>query len=342
MTTAAVATAIGFGSSLLGIISFGSDAFASRREGQAASVVRIGVALDKSGGTSNAGGDLPRVRLWNAGGEFLGRNIDPGDIRDGESRDITVYHSGNNGQQAPYMLLSASDNAICIAYTTITWPDGGHYAWLGDWGDLCDKSWYHSNLYVPGTNHTPACTWIDRNRDKPHTGFQLHFPDFAGEKWEDEEAQRNHLCSGIPFGVHTEPNPESINIWSRKRDSNEETHGAIPEKDRLQIRQGRGSLRKRSRNMRRNTEFHNVVIDGSTRRTATHLCESEGSEGPDYANTIEGLFCRMSDKTLWPICSETIHDNCFNTDPAIQQLIINGLTTRDSPYSAVSYWGTNA
>lgn len=29
------------------------------------------------------------------------------------------------------------DDAQCIAFATVVWPDSSHYAWVGDWGSEC-------------------------------------------------------------------------------------------------------------------------------------------------------------------------------------------------------------
>ncbi|KPM38675.1 hypothetical protein AK830_g7877 [Neonectria ditissima] len=89
----------------------------------AKSVIKIGIGLDTKNGLNNAGGDLPDVRLFNEDGDFLGMSADPGDIDDGSTKEISIDHDGDNGQQATYALFSANDDAICIAYASITWPD---------------------------------------------------------------------------------------------------------------------------------------------------------------------------------------------------------------------------
>ncbi|KAK4677392.1 hypothetical protein QC764_405770 [Podospora pseudoanserina] len=61
------------------------------------------------------------------------------------------------------------------------------------------------------------------------------------------------------------------------------------------------------------------------------------SMGPDFANDAEGLFCRMSDKTLWVFCDGVhITDNCFNPD--LQQVVVGGKVTRDKKYGKVMSW----
>jgi hypothetical protein len=96
-------------------------------------VVRLQVRLNISNGLSNAGGDLPDIRLFNEVGEFLGASYDPGFIEDGPTgTDIRVQQSAE--QQAAYALFTANENAIFIAYLSIVWPGEQKFGWTGDLG----------------------------------------------------------------------------------------------------------------------------------------------------------------------------------------------------------------
>lgn len=79
-----------------------------------------------------------------------------------------------------------------------------------------------------------------------------------------------------------------------------------------------------------------LVLDhgNNGQHSAAKLCSSPTSMGPDFANDAEGLFCRMSDKTLWVFCDGVhITDNCFNPD--LQQVVVGGKVTRDRKYGKV-------
>lgn len=333
---AAAIEIIGVVSGLLGLVQFGIDNFAAPET--AASKLKIGVGLDIAGGLNNAGGDLPDVRLWNEGGEFLGISADPGKIDDGSTKEITVSHKGDNGQQATYALFSANTDAICVAYVSITWPDGNEYGWIGDWGRQCGATWYFSSLYIKGTEHQPDCMWIDSNGDQPQTGFQVHFPEFvtqsAGELPEGKD--ENYFCNaGPPFAIRTDRDPNGVRYWtSKKRDGIAEAF-APPTKSKLPRRQApedttnNGTVSALGQDQ--------LVVDNNPSHPTASLCESQSSVGPDFANIADGQFCRMSDKTLWPICDEQITDSCFNLD--IQELVINGIAARTQKYDKVLTWG---
>jgi hypothetical protein len=331
---------IGVVSGGLGIIQFGMDNFAPKDE--VGSTIRIGVGLDYAGGLNNAGGNLPDVRLFNEAGGFLGITADPGDVNDGGYGEVKINHKTDSTQQATYALFSANDNAICIAYATITWPDDGKYAWTGDTGAGCGhSSWYHSNIYINGAGKStsPACTWIDANGDLPETGFQVHWPEFVRDSdVTPTDIDQNYICnSGPPFTMFTSPDPNTITYWILTKEKVKRAIGALVP--------ARKTTKFKSRIVRRQTygngthanlHANRLIISDSDQHSVTKLCESVTSLGPDFVNTLDGQFCRMSDKSLWPVCTAEITDNCFNLD--LQQMVIGGLTTRDSPYVDIGDW----
>ncbi|KAI0116432.1 hypothetical protein GGR51DRAFT_574711 [Nemania sp. FL0031] len=343
---------VGFVSGVLGIVQFGKDNLP--QEKSAGSTVRITVGLDTKNGLSDAGGDLPDVRLFNEAGEFLGIKTNPGKVNSGESADITIDHNRDSGQQATYALFSANKDAICIAYTSITWPSGDQYAWVGDWGRQCGGSWYYSNVYISASGVTPDCLWIDGNHDAPQTGFQVHWPEFVNmgdsvpQSEADKEAQANVLCNaGPPFKMYNYPDqdPSSITYWAPHkhrslRDNRLLTTGTShgPSKSPLSARFR--SLQHSSETNQTTTQppiRKSLVIGDSDRHSAEELCGSATSFGPDFLNVQTGIFCRMSDKTTWPVCDgiQAI-DNCFNKD--LSQLIINRVAAREEPYRHIIDW----
>ncbi|KAL7620434.1 hypothetical protein AAE478_009429 [Parahypoxylon ruwenzoriense] len=356
---AGIIEAIGVISGALGIVQFGINNFAEQKS--VGSSVRITVGLDTNGGLNNAGGDLPDVRLFNEAGGFLGINADPGKVKNGGFGDITIDHKDDSTQQATYALFSANNDAICIAYASITWPNGDKYSWLGDWGHQCGGSWYYSNVFVSGSSTKPDCLWIDANNDQPQTGFQVHWPEFVNKNGDSiptdpsEQADKiDYLCNrGPPFKMHNFPDkdPSSITYWTinNRRRSSEDTeekrstavsYGPSKHPVSARFQHGHPSHLARSNGTAtaRNPHANRLVIDNSVEHAAKRLCESETSVGPDFLNVADGTFCRMTDKTLWPVCDGAAGaaDNCFNRD--LMQLVGGGLATRDSPYKNVLDW----
>ncbi|KAI1335271.1 hypothetical protein F5Y15DRAFT_255325 [Xylariaceae sp. FL0016] len=348
---AQVIEAIGLISGVLGIISFAQDNFPEQES--VGSTVRVTVGLDTSGGLNNAGGDAPDIRLFNEAGEFLGMKADPGSVSDGGFLDITVDHNDDDNSQATYALFSANNDAVCIAYTTITWPSGDQYTWMGDWGHQCGGSWYYSNVYVSGSDAKPDCLWIDANNDQPQTGFQVHWPTFSADDTSipDDDAGKqdfiDSVCSGGPsfkMSMYPDTDPNSITYTIPSNDGKRSIATASyrqPLHVRRASRLRSSAFAARSNGTATGTSnphAGSLVIDNDAAHAAQALCESETSVGPSFVNVAEGNFCRMTDKTLWPVCGDGVADNCFNTDS--QKLIQNGVASRDESYTRVLDWTT--
>lgn len=122
---------------LMDIWSFGKENFAE--PDKKGSVVRIQLGLNSPEHLQHAGGDLPDVRLWNEVGGFLGISADPGSIQEGTTKDIHIKQSAE--QQATYGLITANNDAICIATLSIVWPDEQKFGWTGDWAKWCGLDW---------------------------------------------------------------------------------------------------------------------------------------------------------------------------------------------------------
>ena len=78
-----------------------------------------------------------------------------------------------------------------------------------------------------------------------------------------------------------------------------------------------------------------LILDNSQQHSAKELCESPTSFGPDFVNLEEGLFCRMADKKLWPLCRPGwIHD-CFSVK---SRALNTSSEVLSSPYREVLDW----
>ena len=91
-------------------------------------------------------------------------------------------------------------------------------------------------------------------------------------------------------------------------------------------------------NNRTDPHYGRLIIDDYQEHTAKDLCESPTSMGPDFVNVIEGLFCHMTDKTLWPVCHSELVDDCFSVSS--RMLVRKGVKAR-SPYTDVMDWREN-
>ncbi|KAI8623022.1 hypothetical protein F5Y19DRAFT_493694 [Xylariaceae sp. FL1651] len=352
-----MAEVIGLMASMLGIISFTEGQFAKLIKPGPETVVRIQVGLDYAGGLSNAGGDIPDVRIFNEAGTSLGKYAYRGHIHNNEFRDIIIQHKHRSNQAATYALFSAHNDAICIAYATVTAPSGDKYGWVGDWGRKCGGNWYYSHVPISGTNYQPDCFWIDGNGDQPQTGFQIHWPEFSNRSYNDipptpaaQEKKIDYLCTaGPPFKMHSQPNrkPKSIVYWNLAGNDTrnsltlpaiatsyaplERTESDLPDPRRRRQRKGPSVAHMISTSL---------VVDDNDQHSAGGLCNDANSYGPDFLDNARSVFCRMSDKKVFPVCgsggTDEIVDNCFHRD--LQQLILNGVAARDEPYRKVIDW----
>ncbi|KAI9368930.1 hypothetical protein BJX61DRAFT_546071 [Aspergillus egyptiacus] len=321
--TAAV-NVIGVISGLMTMVSFADTYFGSTEAG---STIKVAVALDnEAAGTTNAGGDLPDVRVWNDFGDYLSMTADPGTVSDGTVGTVEVYHD----QQGAYSLFSANDDAICIAWVTTTWSDaagGNKYAVSGDYGYQCGASWYWSNMYTNSDrDYQPRCFWIDKNGDQPQTGFQVRWPRFAESEYDDSNRDPNQVCNDIDFGLRTEYDPSYINYWVKSKRSEVNDR-------RIRARAHRAKRAPWTKSQ--------LVLTDSDIHSARELCESETSMGPDFAHTGEKVFCDMEEKKLYPFCDgANTTSSCFDFENA--KVVGNGaLAARDdvvTPYSRVRDW----
>jgi hypothetical protein len=96
---------------------------------------------------ASTAGNFPDVRLFDKRGEFIGRNKDFPHVDAGGFKEVYIEHEQKmDGRQSEYLAISAAgDDAICINYVTITWPDGTSWGFLGDVGTMCGARWYYSD-----------------------------------------------------------------------------------------------------------------------------------------------------------------------------------------------------
>lgn len=343
---AALVSVISAISGICNIIKFGESQFSQSSADD--SKVKIQVGLDYSGGLSGAGGNLPDVRLWNEAGDFIGMEADPGDVKDGTQGEISV---GSEGQQPTYALFTANDDAICVAYVSITWPtDQNRYGWEGSWGKQCGGSWYWSHVYINSKNYKPPCLWIDADGDQPQTGFSLHWPEFVSKTGQVPEGKDpSYFCENTPvFALHTDEDPSGIDFWplgnhTTRREVARSEPAPATTKAQLNRRSAKTTRRSTAKKAGKKVNKHAnklVVSDDAENHPTSVLCDSPTSVGPDFVNTADGQYCRMEDHTLWPLCDSVHTSECFNMDT--QNLVIGGKSARDTPYEWVQDWSQSS
>lgn len=136
-----MATAIGVIGSILTIFSFVSDNFPTPEENGA--TINFKVGLDGAGNPplKEGGGDKPDIRLWTEQGDFLGITINDGKKCESGADKCETKVTGFT-QQPTYTLFTGNTDAICLAWSSITFPGGDKYAvTLGNWARACDREY---------------------------------------------------------------------------------------------------------------------------------------------------------------------------------------------------------
>ena len=149
----------------------------------------------------------------------------------------------------------------------------------------------------------------------------------------------------IAFKMYTEQDPSSITYTPiqngrLRRHSNtatSPTYIATSPKTAHQKRLNRTTDTTNQNRTQVNPHLNKLIISNSTEHSVTELCKSKTSVGPDFANINSGKFCRMEDKTIWPICAPGHKTKCFNIKS--KQLEVGGKATRDTPtYIDIGDW----
>ena len=74
-----------------------------------------------------------------------------------------------------------------------------------------------------------------------------------------------------------------------------------------------------------------LIISKIPQHSAIGLCDSPYSLGPDMVSWTEGMFCDMSEKRLWPICSDSSASYCFDMDSQTVKGSERSSATADTP-----------
>ncbi|KAI9794225.1 MAG: hypothetical protein M1816_006151 [Peltula sp. TS41687] len=125
-------------------------------------------------GLSNAGGDIPNVRLYNEVGDFIRGDTTPSTSTTGQL--ATTYGSNRKWRSKPPMAsFTANKDAIRLAYLTMVL--------------LEHRTQWSGQADIHG---------IDRNHDQPVTAFQVHFPEFVATANEPPHHQRPRHAPYLP------------------------------------------------------------------------------------------------------------------------------------------------
>ncbi|KAF8243593.1 hypothetical protein K440DRAFT_656168 [Wilcoxina mikolae CBS 423.85] len=348
--------------------------------------VRIGVGLAQDDKPMD--GNIPGIRLFDNFGHPIGAHRgNKGRIAEGGYHDISIvgeykyktvlipgprgdYHEmkvkdgeGMGGRQAEYISVSKGGNdPLCIAYISVNWPDGGKNPWFGDTGKACGADWYVSQTIAGSNNYRPACTWIDGDTKTGHLyqGMGIHITDFTAtfERTTQYSHDNATMCQSKPrFHMYHQLSTDDFLPYFDPPLVFNDTLEDIDRKLVLVSGSSRGPLppnRRRSietRDVQSKSRFFmrdRLITSEHQSHSAAELCNSQTSLGPDFVSHQEGLFCDMSEKKLWPLCSQAHKHACF--DPETSEMRpgdVNSLNGRDESsgtpvpeksYQKITHW----
>lgn len=288
--------------------------------------------------------------MWDIGGKKIGQWLSSGKkLAQGQSTgdtagySISIQHEHkNDGAQPHYLLLNAADDdAICISQVTVS-GNGANWVWMGDIARTCGADWYHSNNIIGSGTYMPSCGWLDKDHSNglSYVAYWMHMPDFNGAKGllDEYQAHKENLCgSRARFSL--------IKSWSTNKKYNAEkfletykpkffdpplkynedgSDDAGPKGDFAPLFAPGKTRAKRNDDeteLSLNTTAASkvfrpghVVISEHAAHGAVELCESESSRGPSFVSMEEKVYCDMSTKTRYPLCSSTVTSVCFDVD----------------------------
>lgn len=313
---------IGLVGSVLGIVQFGQDMMPSGTLSAAdSSSLRIGLGLDGVN-LSQSEGIVGNIKVYNENQIMVGAGSGDGFMGDGGFQDINIDQHYGPGKQPTYVQINGADDAVCIAYIMQTWPDGKQRGWLGDMGYVCGAHWGYSNVVVDDNNYKPFCTWIDQNHDNgnPYAGIQIHMSEFNVNSNSTYSKDMAHYCSWPTMYLSPSTDAQGMpdnQIWGSPKDKT-----SVPAKPR--------AIKTRSPAL-----ASTIIGSQDASHSALKLCQSETSHGSDFVSFHEGVFCDMETKTPWPLCSDSVKDDCYRWET--HTLIDAGGHTAKN-YDNIQHW----
>ncbi|KAL9097676.1 MAG: hypothetical protein Q9165_000002 [Trypethelium subeluteriae] len=267
----------------------------------------------------------------------------PADIVD------TDIDAGSSNESPTYIVVEAGGNdALCISYIAITDPAKNQQAWIGDIGYQCGARWYYSSAIFGSNNNQPRCTWIDGDdtNDIVEYAISMHITDFkaVGDPQQHQGLVKEYkdnvasMCGSAPrlsfWSTWDMDNdrPPIYNPALEYNDDGSDKDNIYTAGDPLGHSMGKpielkpvGLQRRRrgiaSRNAtngsvsataKSNPRPNDIVITKNAEHKVRPLCEHPKSLGPSIVNLVEELFCDMTYKKVYPLCSNSITCGCLD------------------------------
>ena len=288
------------------------------------------------------GGNTPNIQLWTEAGNLIGSASGGAIIASGGSATIKVLpNKGMKGTQASYIAVSAGGNdAICISSISVAWPDGSDaLVWLGDLGRACVSDWSPSVSRTGSGGEQSSCVWIDGDYSNglKYQGLGLHMTDFdaisnvatafndnidllcnapARQKFYPQLRKDDWTLYFQPPLQYTADNTDvdPTKVIGQGVDLNPEL---IQPAIRQALARRTYELERREAQPRIREDFaylnETLIHSHFPWHSAEALCKSKGAVSPDFVSHVEGMFCDMKTRQLWPLCNNsTTPSTCFD------------------------------
>ncbi|KAF4873658.1 hypothetical protein CGCSCA1_v007258 [Colletotrichum siamense] len=151
-------------------------------------MVTVGLGDGKK--LSLADGNFPSVALWNEEGQRMGQYQGhyAGHVKQGGEKTVVIRQTmnGRKDEDPGYIMLSADNDAICIAMIQVS--NSRHTsAFFGDTGYACGQSWYFSDRKMTHdlvNRLTSRCVWLDSDHSgtKNARAMSYHLKDMLPAK----------------------------------------------------------------------------------------------------------------------------------------------------------------
>ena len=135
--------------------------------------------------------------------------------------------------------------------------------------------------------------------------------------------------------------PEAIKDKPGQYDRNVVKYGEPPRKGRVGRSTLNPSLARRNTTETSNRNPGHVIVTDFPRHSAKEVCEHPNSVGWDIASIWERLFCDLSERKLYPLCTTDITADCFDSETKMLKTVIKrGLSSMISArsYDTSAHW----
>jgi hypothetical protein len=299
-----------------------------------------------------SGGSVPHVAIWDEDGNRITqyKGEANGHICKGDTFQTTVdnYQNGMKPADPTYVSVVMKEiDAICVAVVSVS-GNGQQWTWTGDMAYTCGAQWMESDYTFQGSNVPIRCAWLDADYTNGAiaNGMTMHIRDFtadAGLVWQYKN-NTERLCKNSKrltfwpdiqpdsqIAVFSPPMKYTRNINADNPDPTApDMSGSLTEPDVGIDRKNRaypdgtdlkgwktGSKKRHAKDLKsrrgiKQALSETIVISHFPSHSAREMCEDPMALSSDFVSVQEGLFCDMTLRKLWPVCTPTVKTECFD------------------------------